>query len=292
MTPQVNLPVVRLAPYRQWDQTLLDDLLSGALWQHGIEFERLDAYPREADGILLICPARYYADHTAEISEAIARYRWVLAFRVGDEEDLLDPREIVHSNLKWWVQTPRVGRDYGDARFMPLGYTPHFRELGGEAPDRTVDVFLSGQRTHRRRVECFDALDGDDHVQRVHATEGFTQGLRPPEYVRQMCGAKVAPAPSGAVSPDSFRLWEALEAHCVPVADDVSPAYDSRGFWRMLLPDAPFPILADYANLPGWIDDLLADWPRNANRIAAWWIAKKREYSQWLREDLEALGAL
>jgi hypothetical protein len=286
------IPVVRLAPGNQWDQCLLDDLISGALWPHGLEFERLDAYPSEADGILLVCPGRYYADHTAEISAAIARYRWVLAFRVGDEEDVFDINRVVHPNIRWFVQTPRVGKDYGTARFLPLGYPPHFRDLPAEAPDRSVDMFLSAQNTHARRAEAFRVLARGEHVQRVTATEGFTHGVRPAEYTRQMCMTKVAPAPSGAVSPDSFRLWEALEAHCVPIADDISPVQPHEGYWRMLLGDPPFPVLTDYRNLPGWIADLLADWPRNANRIAAWWIQKKRSLAIALREDLQSLGAL
>ena len=32
------------------------------------------------------------------------------------------------------------------------------------------------------------------------------------------------PCPSGPATPDSFRLWEALEAGCVPIADGYAPA--------------------------------------------------------------------
>src|SRR5690606_17328194 len=108
---------------------------------------------------------------------------------------------------------------------------------------------------------------------------------------RKMNSAKVAPAPSGAVSPDSFRLYEALQSHNVPVADDVSPVYDSHGYWKMLFPDAPFPIIEDYADLPGYVEDQLALWPANANRVAAWWMRQKRAMCLWLRDDLESLGA-
>src|SRR5438128_265611 len=126
---------------------------------------------------------------------------------------------------------------------------------------------------------------------RSPATAGFTQGMAPAEYAAHMTSAKIAPCPSGAVSPDSFRLYEALEAHAVPIADDVSPSYDSRGYWQMLYPGAPFPIISDYTDLPGWIDDQLAVWPTNANRIAAWWMAEKRRMAHALTDDLTALGA-
>lgn len=284
------IPVVALPPGDQWDQTLLDDLISGDLWPHGLEFERLDAYPMDTEGIVLVVPGRYYADRTAEISEAIARYSWVLGFRCGDEEDLLDTREIVHPNVRWWLQTPHVARDYNDARFLPLGYTPHFADLGAEPPEKSLDVFISAQASHKRRRECFVALAGTDRTAVIEQTAGFIQGMAPQEYVAHMTAAKVAPCPSGAVSPDSFRVFEALEAHCVPIVDDISPSYDSRGYWERMFPGAPLPVLADYKDLRGYIADALADFPRNANRIAAWWMAQKRTLAAQLREDLGALG--
>lgn len=284
------VPVVRLSPRDQWDQTLLDDLLAGELWPHGIEFERLEAFPAAADGIVLIVPGRYWADPTAEIGQAISKYRWVLAFRTSDEEDLFDIRKVVHPSILWWVQTPRVGVDYGTARFLPLGYTPHCDLMPVEPPEKLLDLFLACQDTHSRRHEAFAALQSGER-RRIEPSPGFTQGMDPAEYVRCMTAAKVAPAPSGAVSPDSFRVWEALEAHAIPIADDVSPTYDSRGYWRMLLGDPPFPILADYQDLPGWVDDMLSDWPRQANRVTAWWIQTKRGLARMLREDLTALGA-
>lgn len=290
MVRPVSVPVVRLAPHRQWDQALLDDLLSGDLYPHGVEFERLDAYPRENSGICLVVPGRYWADRTAEISEAIAKYRWVLAFRVGDEEDLLNTEEVVHASLKWWIQTPRIDRDYGGARFLPIGYTPHFRDL--PTVEKSADVFLSAQRTHARRVQCFEVLARSRFADNVHPTDGFTHGMKPADYAQAMAAARVAPAPAGPVSADSFRFWEALESHAIPIADTYSPADGDYGYWERMHPDAPYPILRDYQDLPGYIEDALADYPRLANRIAAWWIAQKRAMALNLREDLQSLGAL
>lgn len=286
----MTIPVVRLAPGNQWDQVLLDDLISGAFYPHGLEFEGLDAYPAEAAGILLVIPGRYYASHTAAITEAISRYRWVLAFRVGDEEDLFDIAAVKHPNIRWWIQTPRVGKDYGTARFLPLGYTPHFAALPAQSPEKSLDVFLSAQCTHARRAQAFDALARVPRSKRVRATGGFTQGMPAEEYAEFMAAARIAPAPSGAVSPDSFRAYEALEAHTIPIVDDISPAYDSRGYWERMFPGSPMPVIRDYDDLPGWIDDVVADYPRLANRITAWWMATKRRMAAALREDLIDLG--
>ena len=286
----MTIAVGRLAPKDQWDNHWLDRLFDGSLYPTGLEFKRFEGYPHGVDGCCIIVPGRYWHQRTNEISEALSRYKWVLFFRTGDEEDLLDaPYRIVHPNIKHWIQTPRADRDYGDARLFGVGFPAHFDDLPEHAPDKVNDLFLSAQGTHSRRHLAFSVLSGR---QGITATSGFTQGLDPRLYAREMLSARVAPAPSGACSPDSFRLYEALEAHCVPIADDVSPVYDSRGYWQKLFGDAPFPIYQDTADLPGYIGDVLADWPRSANRVAAWWITQKRRMAHWLVDDLKALGAI
>lgn len=289
----VVIHVGRLAPFNQWDQTLLDDLFANELYPTGLSFQRWDGYPNADGGCVLLIPGRYWADSTDQVTEAIARFDWVLGIRVGDEEDLFDIGRVGHPNIRWWVQSPRTDRDYGDARFIGVGFTPHFRHLPTESPEKRLNVFLSAQNTHSRRSLAFrtlaNAAPADSVIQE---TEGFTQGMAFDKYRAAMLAARVAPAPSGAVCPDSFRLWEALEAHTVPIADDVSPTYDSQGFWEKVCPGAPFPVLSKYRDLPGYINDVASDWPASANRVTAWWMLQKRRYVQWLREDLEALGAL
>lgn len=281
--------VGRLAPGDQWDQNMLDQLLCNELWPTGLEFDVQDGYPR-TDGAVVLIPGRYWADRTSEISDALARYEWVLAIRTGDEEDTLDISAVTHPNLRWWVQTPRADRDYGDARLIGVGFPPHFNRVPPPTVPR-LDVFLSAQNTHARRAEAFAALTDNGTSRYIEATDGFTHGIPVNAYRHIMASTKIAPCPSGAYSPDTFRVYEALEAHAVPIADDISPAYPSAGYWRKLFPDCPFPILTDYSDLPGWIDDVLADYPRNSNRITAWWIAQKRDMARRLREDLTALGA-
>ena len=284
------ITVGRLAPKDQWDQNVLDRLFDNTLWPTGIDFRRVDGYPTKVDGCVLIIPGRYWHEKANAISEAISAYEWVLAVRTGDEENLFDVERVYHRNIKWWIQTPEPDVDYGDARLFGCGFPPHFNDLTRQPRD--TDVFLSGQVTHRRREECFAAVRKSWAGKKLNMTKGFTLGMDRPEYVQWMCRAKVAPAPSGPESPDSFRLFEALEAHTIPIADDLSPKSSGPGFWRTVFPDAPFPIITDYQNLPGYVEDQLNGWPANANRITAWWITQKRLMAKNLRADLTELGAL
>jgi hypothetical protein len=265
-------------------------LLDGDLYPHGLKVEHCEGYPPHVDGCILIVPGRYWAEAIPDIEDAISSFRWVLFIRTSDEQDLFDVNQVAGPpNIKFWVQTPRTDRNYGDARLFGVGFPPPFNYVDANVPTKTADVFLSAQNTHPRRYAAFQALK--DH-EGVSPTTGFTRGLPAPAYVAHMTAAKVAPAPSGIFSPDTFRVWEALEAHSVPIADDISPAYESAGFWKKLLPAAPFPTYTDAADLPEIIDQVLEDWPANANQIAAWWCRQKRRYAHWLVEDLTALGAL
>lgn len=285
------ITVARLSPGDQWDQNMLDRLFANQLYPTGLEFQPHSGYPNNVAGCILIIPGQYWAKRCYEISEAISRYDWVLLIKTGDEANILDPYQIYHRNCRWWVQTPDTRTEYEPGtRFFGVGYPPHFNNL--KPQDRDTDIFLSAQNTHARRNQCFGQVTRARGKKMVQATPGFTKGMDPAEYALWMCAAKVAPAPSGADSPDSFRVYEALEAHAIPIADDISPTYDSAGYWRMLFPDAPFPILNTYEQLPGYIEDQLKAWPANANKITAWWMRQKRNMSRWVREDLEALGAL
>jgi len=155
-------------------------------------------------------------------------------------------------------------------------------------------VFIAAQDTHERRHECFETLLASHHNALIYRTKNFAacdEGVSTDVYATMMTTAKVAPAPAGPATPDTFRTYEALAAHTIPIADDITIAYDSRGYWRRLYPNTPMPVIEKYSDLPGYIDDALRDYPRAANRITAWWIGEKRRMARRLRADLRALGA-
>ena len=279
------IPLFYLPPGDQWDQTMLSRLLEDKLYHHGITFERHDDWP-VTDGLVLVIPGRYWHDRTLELNDILTRYRWVLAIRTGDEEDLFDPASISHPHILWWVQTPRVDRDYDDAFLFGVGYSPVFADLPTEPPNPEHDIFLSAQNNHARRTAFFERLEGTELNAWVESTDGFTEGLKPSSYATLMMTAKAAPAPSGPHTPDTFRAYEALEAHTVPIVDDISTHNSHPGYWNTLYPDAPFPILTNLDDLVGYTQDTVADYPRRHNRVTAWWMRQKAAMSSRLWDDI------
>lgn len=234
-----------------------------------------------------------------KLNDKLSKYKWVLLIVVSDENNLFKFDELDHPNIKVWIQTPRADKDYGNSRFFGVGYgfsAKYRSKFTQEYLMKPLDVFISGQNTHERRQTVFSELlkyknNNRDMNIKIKMTEGFTQGMKPLEYYRNMAMTKISPCPSGIVSPDSFRLYESLEFGAVPIADDVSPAesYDSIGYWNKLFPDAPFPILVD-GNVKGHINKAKKNYQQKANQVFAWWIKQKRRYAYELVDDIRALS--
>lgn len=261
-----------------WDQALITDLLKDSLFDGNND-----------GGAIVILPGAYQAPYIKEINQELSKLKWVLLIVTSDEESNFPVEKIKHPKIKIYVQYPKRGRHDKYAKF-PLGYTSETRKCL-QLVDKDVDFFCSGQNTHIRRRECFQALLHKEMglTHRVMKTEGFAQGLSPEEYHDYMNRTKVAPAPSGIVSQDSFRLYEALEAGAIPIGDNINPSGDDD-FWEFLIPNAPFPTINDYSDLSGYIDDQLVDFQAKANRVQSWWIKYKRDLKNQLIDDIAELS--
>jgi hypothetical protein len=286
-----------------WDYNLIERIVARKVWLPVNdllfrEYNHIVDVPTD-DGLVIVIPIRYHLQDIDEINKQIKRFKWVLIIAMNDEEGLFNSREIIHPNVKVWVMTPRTNHQLPDnVRVIGTGIPPDTSMIGQykfSAQIRVLDWYFSGQITTTRRiamVEQLERLDTEDHKFVLNKTDGFTKGFSHEEYYENFANSKVAICPSGAVTPDTFRLYEAMEAGCFPIVDDVSPVYDSAGFFHMLYPDAPFAILKNYDDLPGYIEDALNGWPANANRVFAWWQRKKRELVYNLQDDVKELSGI
>ena len=259
-----------------WDQELIADLL------HAPQFVE---YNTEHSGAIVILPGAYQANYIKEINDILSRMKWVVLIITSDEESKFPVEKIRHDNIRIYVQYPKRERHDAYGKF-PIGYTKETRKYLRLVP-KDLDYFISGQDTHERRHECFEALKDVEkqHLEGVaNQTPGFTQGLPPDEYMEMMIRAKTAPAPSGPISADSFRAYEALEAGTIPIADNISPAGD-KDFWDYLIGTVPFPTIDKYENLPGYIEDTVKKYPYMNNVIQAWWIKFKHDLRWKLIDD-------
>ena len=133
---------------------------------------------------------------------------------------------------------------------------------------KKLDYFWAGQANTEDRIKCTNELK--KLTSNVHVSPGFSQGMDRETYNEMMGRAKIVPCPGGWVSPDSFRLYEALEAGCTPVIHSRHRDYFS------FLGDFPFPTVDDWSEL-GEIEYV---------DYSDWWAGYKKQLHDEIDEDL------
>lgn len=281
-----------------WDQGLLEDIFKQGNFVHWNNFSHFNDY-HDKQGAIVIINGRTHIEDAEQINKDIAKLSWVLFIDTGDEEALFPWREIKHPIMRVWMMLPRMNQ-HDDTHFkLPNGYRPDTHEtlksIGYHEKD--LDWFFAGQVNHERREQCVAELkylvdSGECPNGIMIKTESFGEEKIPyREYLTEMARTKIVLCPSGVESPDNFRLYEALEAGCLPIVDAFSTQHKAPGFWKYIFgTDIPFPIVDYWDELPKLMPELLRGWPENANKAFAWWQNKKREIKWQLIDDVKELS--
>lgn len=264
-----------------WDYGILDDIL------YEFEFYEVSQLP-EADSAIVVIPARSHYQVADRINAELKKIKKVILFLMGDEEAVFPIEKIKHEAIQIWVQNPKP-KKHDQYNKLGCGYPPDIKNFT-QYPDKIEDWFFAGQITHDRRRQMLEALK-DVGNGSILPTKGFTQGFKQSDYYYKLSNAKVAPCPSGPETPDTFRLFEALELGCVPIADTQTSKENWSGFWQWLFEqDVPFPILEHYEQLKGYIEESAQKYPVLNNHCQAWWIRYKSLLRQKLINQLSEFG--
>lgn len=254
-----------LTPRGMWDQTLLELIFKDA--NHYTEITP------ELDNAFVIIPGAYQQDYVKQINEELAKLRECKVIFTSDEENLFPIDEIEHPNIKIYGTYPNT-KYKTKVHWLPIGPA---RINENKLPVKDLGWAYSGQVNHSSRKRLVKALKKMKNGVLIE-TGGFSQGLPRDEYYELISRAKVIPAPKGVVSPDSFRLYEAMEAGAVPVTEEA-------WFWDLLFGEYPFPVFESWDNLK---ELMTVNYPKQNNRVQAWWQRKKIDIQDdlWLREGI------
>lgn len=263
----------------QWDSGMVIGLLDqlGATYSRNIDV---------AERGVVILPARHHKGLERAVNAELKKIDKPVLILLGDEEADFDVEQIELDPSFIWIQNPHPDK-HDKYNRLGTGYPPHIKR---EFKTKDIDVFFSGQVTHDRRRQLVDTLQPiASDTWHINRTRGFTQGYEPSQYYDYMNRAKIVPCPSGAVIPDSFRAFEALECFCIPLLDEVSPDGKINGdYWDWLLGANPLPKYKEPTELPAKINELLADWDNISQQCFSWYIRykndiKRRIYEQYNR---------
>lgn len=253
-----------------WDQTLLEEIFKDSHHVYEISHGML--------GAVVIIPGAYQAPYTNEINKELAKLKWCVVIITSDEENLFPIDKLKHPKIK-------ILANYATAKFkkvdqwLPIGAA---RKVKNVFSDKPLNWSFAGQVTHEARQSYVEKLKerSDGYMM---LTEGFAQGLSTDKYHLLLSESKTVPSPRGYISPDSFRLYEAIEAGAVPIPQ-------SPEFWEMLFENIPFPIITQYDQLNGYINDALDLYPIINNEVQAWWLQQKRKIKLLIENYITELG--
>lgn len=266
-----------------WDQGLLEEFFSGPNYSHHTEFDEV------AGGAVVVINGRTHVDDVPQLNKDLANLSWCLLMVTGDEEALFPWRTVQNVLMRRWIQMPR--NEHEHEHLLPNGYRPQTRRLLREIkrPVRTNDWMFAGQANHPVRQECVDALRQMSGGLLIE-TEGFgRENLPYPDYVACMSVTRVMPCPSGVSTPDTFRVYEALEAGCIPVVDAYSDHFNDHRFWARVLPGVDLPMVYNWAEFPAVCEMLTADWTWHSNRIFSQWLNYKYDLQMRIERDIRDL---
>lgn len=231
-----------------WDQTLLEDTFTNKT--HHDNIGKL----KEA---IVVIPTAYQNEQ--KINKELSKLKKCIVICTSDEENKFDLAKLKHPNMKLYANYPHDTK--ADVKWLPIGYTPHSKTTGYTTKD--IDILFAGQNNHQSRKSML--LGVSEHPNAVlDISKGFAQGLKPTEYIAKTQRAKVIPCPRGNISPDSFRMYEALEHGAIPVCE-------KPDFFNTLFGDYPFPVIDYPGQWYGYTGDGVSNYPKAQNTSCAWW---------------------
>jgi hypothetical protein len=240
------------------------------------------------------------------LSDQMRSFRWVLFVSIGDEGSGLHLEWLDHPKASIWVYDGKPGK-HDKYHRLPAGpineileFLPRFQT---EMREKPLDWFASGS---------IRDIKWDSAIQALPRNNGlfYPHHLVYPEYTQHLAKAKVVPCRPCLSAPETCRLYDALEAGCVPIVG-IYPLeaqcqhcrlriehphmhqwwpdynYDWLHYWEYVLGEKPpFPIISDPSELADAVQNTLADWPENAQRVHAWWMDYKTRLVDRLRADV------
>jgi hypothetical protein len=247
----------------------------------------------KADVGVIVIPGQHMTMKYEQLCYAAKQFERVVFFITGDEEAKFDASRLEHPNKKVWWFAPPFNPPQKVDRVLPFGWADGALQYLAEGrfdghKERIFQLSFAGQVTHDRRRFCFAAANEVPGNKMLFPTKGFGQGIGREDYYRILLQSKYVPCPSGPCTPDSFRFAEALEAGCIPIADDLAPnpSYP-QGYWSYLFGDKlPFPVIEDWSTLSDVIEDIDLNYDFNQRQCSSWWTTQKDIWVLKLMEDL------
>ena len=265
----------------KWDYGLLKEIFD----KHNIEQIKVNSLSI-TDRAFVVIPGPQNIGHEKHISKELQNISRLVLFITGDEEGVFDIDRINHPNAEIWIQYPHKKHEAYNK--LPVGVPQHLKNNLPNYKTKTYDLFFAGQITHQRRQQLAEAIALVNNAL-YKPTDGFARGDKPIYYYDNLASSKIAACPAGAVSIDSFRLYEAIEMMSLPIVDFIDSSGLEDDFYQRLFNEVvPFYKTKDWNELSNINLKLLETYPNNMHTVVCWWIKYKRDFGIKLMRQINA----
>lgn len=251
--------------------------------------------------VVVINGAAYLKDvrDMHQLNDDLRNFQWVLLVSIGDEGSGQHLEWIDHPKSSIWVFDPKPGK-HDNFHRLPAGPLQSCQQFLLQFPskEKPRDWFFSGSV----RDAAWDAA--------IHSLPVERGGLCPyhlgqKEYIQCLTAAKIVPCRPSWTSPETCRLYDALEAGCIPIVG-VYPSENPPGhrwwrdsgfdwlhYWEYIFGERPpFPIIENAAELESVFQNTLDNWHNNAQEVFFWWIDCKQKVVKKLQDEVKRLQQL
>ena len=263
----------------KWDYGLLKEIFD----KYEIDQVKVTSIPKTNRAFVVI-PGPQNLGHEENINNEIQNVSRLVLFITGDEEGRFDITKINHPNAEIWIQYPY--EKHKNFNKLPIGVPKHLKQMVPAYPNKEYNVCFSGQITHQRRQQLAAVMPTIPNSL-FTPTAGFAQGGDPKDYYKALASSRIAPAPSGAATVDTFRFFEAIEMLCLPIGDKINSKGDYLEFYKNVFGyDIPVSFVSNWSELNTLIPEILSEYPANMHRVVSWWIKFKRDLGIKIMEQI------
>ena len=204
-------------------------------------------------------------------------------FLLSDEDGFFNWKDAVPERHELFTQYyTAIGKSEIKNRIL-LGAPNRVKDytINTHLPKKYLWSFI-GQSQNPFRQQCVEVLktlpDGYLHVTDLFGGEGET-GVTYQKYLDTLCQSKFAICPSGSMSADSFRVYEAIECGAIPITNTRCPRDKHEfNYWAEVYPSNELNYIFEW-------DKKLLEWILEKDYLPEhllWWDRYKKQLTDKL----------
>ncbi len=249
-------------------------------------------------GAVVIINGAVATDGMNVLNDQIRHFKWVLLASIGDEGSGQHLEWIQHPNCSIWVQDPKPGKHDRYHRLPSYSLPQIAQYVPKFGIEKSIDWFFSGSKRGRRWFDAIHNLNRDN-------CSLYDTHLGNEEYALSLARSKVVPCRPTFATPETCRVYDALEFGCVPIvgmtpSENICEHCDRednhphehhwwRGsginwlqYWSYIFGEnPPFPVVESYHDLAAAMNKVLADWNEDTPKLMQnWWFKQKQRLIQ------------